>query len=437
VDRHDRAAQGFSIVEVAGERRQTLLLMAALLCFSMWFYVDRVWAPPVYLYYSDLFPRWYGARELLLRGRDPYGPEVTREIQSWGRAHVISEAELHDEPRFAYPLYIVFLLTPTVRYSFPAVEALFRWILPITVLVTVPLWLSALRWRCDRLTVGLLTLLSFGSFTTLQDVYLQQPVLLAALFLAASCAALSKGLLPLAGVLLALATIKPPVSWLAVVWLLVWALWDWGSRKNLVWGFVLAMALLVGASEHLLPGWIPEFVSGLAAYSRYTRGSWMLGNLVTQPGALVVCVAILILFARMIWRIPREPAGSAAFNFGLSFALVVTVVVTPIPYTTGQVMLLPAIFVLVKEFKRVWAGGRYSRLIYVGVWALIGWQWVGSLIFMAAATVVSSNVLRKFWIVPVGTVLFIPLAMLLLYFLLAGQRLFDARPTGAAVSNGG
>jgi hypothetical protein len=187
------------------------------------------------------------------------------------------------------------------------------------------------------------------------------------------------------------------------------------------------MALLMGASELLLPGWIPEFVSGLAAYSRYTRGSWMLANLVTQPGALVVCIAVLILFARVIWRVPREPVGSVAFNFGLSFVLVVTVVITPIPYTTGQVMLLPAVFLLVKEFKRVWAGGRYSRLIYVGVWSLIGWQWVGSLIFMAAAAVVSSNVLRRFWIVPVCTVLLIPLAMLVLYFVLAGQKLFVDR----------
>jgi len=30
---------------------------------------------------SDLYPRWLGARELLLHGRDPYSPEITREIQ--------------------------------------------------------------------------------------------------------------------------------------------------------------------------------------------------------------------------------------------------------------------------------------------------------------------------------------------------------------------
>ncbi len=425
VNQHDKETRRFFILDARGKHRPVALLMAALSCFSMWFYVDRIWAPPVYVYYSDLYPRWYGARELLLHGRDPYGLDVTREMQSWGRARVIGAGELHDEPRFAYPLYIAFLLAPAIGLSFPTVEALFRWILPATVLVTVPLWLWALRWRCDRQTLALLTLLSFGSFTTLQDIYLQQPALLAALFLSASCAALSAGALPLSGVLLALATIKPPVSWLAVIWLMLWALSDWHSRKKLVWGFILAMALLEGASELLLPGWIPEFFLGLTAYSRYTRGSWLLADLATQPGALVVCAGVLILFAPVIWRLRREPAGSASFNFALCFVLVVTVVVTPIPYTTGQIMLLPAIFLLMMEFERVWADGRYPRLTYVGVGALVSWQWLGSLLFMVVAPVISLGMLRKLWIIPVCSILLIPLAMLILYFLLAGRRLFD------------
>lgn len=138
-----------------------------------------------------------------------------------------------------------------------------------------------------------------------------------------------------------------------------------------------------------------------------------------------MCAGVLIFFAIVVWRFRREPAGSAAFNFALCFVLVVTVVVTPIPYTTGQIMLLPAIFLLLLEFERVWAGGRCPRLMYVGVGALVGWQWLGSLLFMVAAMVISQDTLRRIWIIPVGSVLFIPLAMLLLYFLLAGRRLFD------------
>ena len=58
-----------------------ILLLTSVLAFCMWFYVDRVWAPPGEIHYSDLYPSWYGTRELLLHGRDPYGQEVSGEIQ--------------------------------------------------------------------------------------------------------------------------------------------------------------------------------------------------------------------------------------------------------------------------------------------------------------------------------------------------------------------
>src|SRR5262245_58855791 len=57
---------------------------------------------------SDLYPRWFGARELLLNHRDPYGPEVSAEIQRgyWGREiDPTNPDDPKDENRFAYPLY--------------------------------------------------------------------------------------------------------------------------------------------------------------------------------------------------------------------------------------------------------------------------------------------------------------------------------------------
>ncbi|HEY4052302.1 MAG TPA: hypothetical protein VGL74_01075, partial [Terriglobales bacterium] len=65
----------------------------ALLCLAgMWLHVDRVMvghqvAEAVRLgsprgNLSDLYPVWYGSRELLLHGRNPYSAEVTREIQA-------------------------------------------------------------------------------------------------------------------------------------------------------------------------------------------------------------------------------------------------------------------------------------------------------------------------------------------------------------------
>src|ERR1039458_5619396 len=75
-----------------------LFLVAALAAASMWFYVDRILVgyqvadaaahqrPRGNL--SDLYPRWLGARELLLHQRNPYGDDIRSEIQKgyYGRA---------------------------------------------------------------------------------------------------------------------------------------------------------------------------------------------------------------------------------------------------------------------------------------------------------------------------------------------------------------
>ena len=75
-----------------GLRSKLVAALSLLLAGSVWFYVKGVLIPHQVVdaatlqrprgNLSDLYPRWLGARELLLRHRDPYSAEVTREIQS-------------------------------------------------------------------------------------------------------------------------------------------------------------------------------------------------------------------------------------------------------------------------------------------------------------------------------------------------------------------
>src|SRR3979411_1343310 len=102
---------------------------------------------------SDLFPRWLGTRELLLNGRDPYSPEITREIQRgyYGRPIDSSRAtDPIDEQRFAYPLFVVFLLAPTISLPFTVVKSLFTLILFACSVGTVLLWIQAMGLKAAR-----------------------------------------------------------------------------------------------------------------------------------------------------------------------------------------------------------------------------------------------------------------------------------------------
>src|SRR5438067_3934220 len=130
----------------------------------MWFYVQRVLVPYQQAdaaahgrprgNLSDLYPRWLGARELLLHHRDPYSPEVTREIQTGYYGRPLQPTcsddptyEPKDQQVFAYAVYVAFLLAPTVGLPISIAPSGFRWLLVICTLASVPLWLRVLRWR--------------------------------------------------------------------------------------------------------------------------------------------------------------------------------------------------------------------------------------------------------------------------------------------------
>ncbi len=226
------------------------MLLALLFTGSMWFYVQKVLVPHQRLEaaahawprgnLSDLYPRWLGARELLLRHRDPYSPEVTREIQIgyYGRPLDPARSEdPKDQQRFAYPVYVVFLMAPTIGLSFPQAQSCFRWLFVFLTLVSVPLWLRTARWKPTLAVTFILIILTFGSFAVVQGIKLQQLSLVVNGVLAASAAALVSGYFTLAGLLLALATFKPQLALPMAAWLGLWAVSDWRRRQGFVWSF--------------------------------------------------------------------------------------------------------------------------------------------------------------------------------------------------------
>jgi len=115
------------------------MLLAVSFACGMWYYTSHVLIQYEKLdaaergvprgNLSDLYPRWLGARELLLHRRNPYSPEITREIQSgfYGRPlNANNPADPKDQEGFAYPLYVVFLLAPTVLMPFETARVVFK-----------------------------------------------------------------------------------------------------------------------------------------------------------------------------------------------------------------------------------------------------------------------------------------------------------------------
>jgi len=155
---------------------------------------------------SDLFPRWLGTRELLLNGRDPYSPEITQEIQRGYYGRPIDSrlaTDPIDEQRFAYPLFVVFLLAPTISLPFTVVKPLFTLILSTSAVWTVLLWVRAVGLKAGRGKIFSCILLALATIPYAEGIQLQQLSVLVAFLLAAAVYALATEKFIVAGSLLA------------------------------------------------------------------------------------------------------------------------------------------------------------------------------------------------------------------------------------------
>jgi Glycosyltransferase family 87 len=427
--------QAAPISGISAIRKMTSFGLALLMAAGMLFYVQRVLIP----YQegdaeshgrprgnlSDLYPRWLGARELLLHGRDPYSYEVTREIQTgyYGRPLEPGRpGEPTDEARFAYPVYVVFLLAPTITLPFSVVQTAFFWFLVVLTAVTAPLWLQFLRWRCSSASTAIIAILAVGSFAAVQGFKLQQLSLLVCALIAFSVVSLSRGRLSQAGVLMALAMIKPQLALPIAGWLMLWVLGDWRNRRRYALAFGATLGVLIGASEWILPGWIGRFRTAVSAYRDYAGnlGS-LLDTLITPIWGRLLAVLIVVIVLVLCWKARTTSADKHLFVFTTVLVLAATVVLVPMIAPYNQVLLLPAILFLVRERSELLDRDRPTRMLAVASALFIVWPWIGAAGLAVLSVVLSPARVQASWAFPVYTTLFIPLGVLSLLFILAGR----------------
>jgi hypothetical protein len=418
-----------------------LLLVAALAAASMWFYVDRILVgyqvadaathdrPRGNL--SDLYPRWLGARELLRHHRNPYGDDLAIEIQKGYYGRVLDPARPNDpkdQQGFAYPVYVVFLLAPLIDLPFHDVQVFFHWLLIALTAASVWLWLRALRWRVPCLAIAICIALTLGSVPAVQGIKLQQLSLLVAALLAVAAACVAGRFLFFGGALLALATIKPQLAWPLVAWLLVWALSDWRVRRWLVFGFVLVMTLLMVAAEIILPGWLRMFVEGLRQYHRYTQNQSVLDQLIpwAYSGKILATVAVLACVF-FLWKLRGESAGTQGFGRAMALVMSLTVLVVPMYAPYNQVLLLPAVLVLVRDRTFLTSRSRALRFAYLAGAFALAWQWIASLGLSGVYLFASPELALRGWKWPFFATFTLPVLIFALMFLdVQGSRLGDS-----------
>src|SRR5215831_15658284 len=395
-------------------RRIFLVTSALLFGASMWIWAQAIAIPHQHAEadatgaprgnLSDLYPRWLGARELLLHGRDPYRDDITREIQIGYYGRVLDPSRPNDpkdQQAFAYPVYVVLMLAPTVKLPFAIVRSWVFWLFTLLTAITVPLWLHTLGWRISTSGKIAWTLLTLSCFPAVQGLKLQQLTVLVAAIIAAAMSAVAQRRLGLAGVLLAMATIKPQLVVLLTLWLGVWVISQWKERQWLFWSFVITIALMVAAGELLLPGWIREFRGAMASYYTYTGGGTsVLDVLLTKTIGRMGSVVMVALLSWLAWKKRRAAETTAEFWWMFCFVMATTLLVIPTFAPYNQILLLPAGMIFLRGFRNLWRGGQLRRFFVAVTATSVFWSYPAAAGLAIALLFLPSVTVQQFWRLP-------------------------------------
>jgi hypothetical protein len=397
------------------------LAASLLVCFGVWRWAEVVLIPsntqvaktkgtPIGNN-SDLYPRWLGTRELLQHHRDPYSAEVTREIQIGFYGRPIDPLNPRDssfQESFVYPLYVVFLIAPAANLPFSLAAHVFQWLLLFALALSVPLWMQAVGFHPGRVLAITGMVLAASTLPAVMEFHMQNLATLVILFLAAAAAAAASNWQVLSGFLLALATTKPDISPLIIVWLLLWAIGSWPERKRLVWSFLATMTALLIASEVLSPHWAGKFLMAVRGYPKSGGDPSILQLFLPPVLAKLAAGGLLCTLSVLCWRWRKAPAGSAEFGWALALVASVTLAVLPKQAAYNQPLLIPALLVLLEHRETILKARLFPRALTRGVLMCLLWQWATAVVLALCSLLIPPSSLQAAAGVPEYTLLALP-----------------------------
>jgi len=377
-------------------RKNSAVFLSVVLAAGMVGYYLHIFLPRVrttraarqitFFYGEDLYPYWSGTRELFTERVSPYSEQVTREIQVaiYGRPLNPQNPFERDQHRFSYPLYVVFLMAPVAWFPFSTVRGGTAIALPLLALLGIVLWKRAFRLDLSLQQLAIVGMLTLSSYSLLNAQFAQQLGLIVFLFLSACVWCLSKQRFRLAGILLALSTIKPQLVVLIVLFLLLWAVSEWQAQKTFLKSFLGTLGVMLVASIWLLPTWPRDWLHTITAYRQYTvppLAQLFMGKVT----GTIVTGALIFLSAWLSWKARHSEISSPAFALALSFTLATSVVTLPSADSVyDHILIMPGLLLLISRWREIASGNRVTRVLLLISIAVFAWQWIaGTVVFLA------------------------------------------------------
>jgi len=326
---------------------------------------------------SDFLPRWVGTRQFLMKAQSPYSDATTQEIQQrfYGRPAHSDE----DQVLFVYPFYSVFVFAPYALISeYDMARAIWMTTLEASIILMVAAALSLSRWRLSPFMLMFLFVFSLLWYYGIRALINANVSILIGLFIMGAFLAIRAGQDSWAGLLLALATIKPQIVILLILFVLLWSVSE--RRWLLFWSILGNLALLIAVASLFIPDWTWQNLRQIVAYPGYTLPGtpgaifiqWLPGVGKQLGWGLTIWLTATLLWE---WRVARNKD----FHWFLWTAYLTMTATTMLGIRTATenyVVLLPALVLVFAAWDQEW--GKFGRglvalsflLLFFGVWWL-------------------------------------------------------------------
>jgi hypothetical protein len=321
--------------------------------------------------------QWVSLRGFLIDNISPYSQESANLAQRMVYGRLARPGE--DQLRFISPLYsaVIFFPIALIR-DIDMARAVWMTILEVSLLLLAYFSMRLANWRPGLVGLVLFLLFAVFWFHSLQPVIEGDPIILVALMMVGALIAIRNGADELAGLLLALATIKLNVVLLPLLLILLWA--GAHRRWTIVWWTGGTTLLLSAIAALLQPNWILQNAWQIVSFeSNAPPGNIhaVLVELLPEMGNRLgwAVMAVVALIVAVEWFMLRR-AEFRGFLWVVYLTMTASMWLGPYTDPGNYVLMLPVLVLIFALWEERWRrGGRILSiaamvLLFGGIWWL-------------------------------------------------------------------
>lgn len=355
-------------------KRRTPISPIIPLLFLLGIIIGLTWANYNLIRHANLWSEfasgWAGGHTWLFNGISPYDPKIAG--IATGLLDSSQPKNIQPTNAFTYPLFTMIVYAPFSLGDYQMGRVIWMTFLELCLIMLVLLTIWTLRWEIKLWLLATLILLIMLSFFGISNIIWGTLTPIIALCISGSLYFINEEQDSIAGLLLALSFIKPELSILVIIFIIIWAISQ--NRMQIVLGFLAGLAFLSISSFILLPGWLLDWTRSLVEQSRNLvdwYGSTMSHLADALPGVrlpLTIGLHVVVLWYMLVRWMRGVKSKGLLFNWTVFLTMVISSLVGYHQQIGDLIFIFPAVIMIVRFWDERW---KYFGLLVSAIMSLL------------------------------------------------------------------